>query len=201
MGRRAVPARFLFVNEFEFGGRKLFNIKLPAVDLSMTKLFCGKQFDGVLGTDLLTKLDVRIDFATSVAIVPAPMQDVERGIRKELHQWEEAFNDGDMAHFKEVFASDIIWDTSRLRFQGRDAVIAYLQREYFERHARMKGGHIEVIRLPADLKSYQIRWEYKVNAGDGWKDDSATTIVNWRDKEVEILSVSEQAASSDHADP
>ena len=46
MGRRAVPARFLLINDFEFGGRKLFNIKFPAVDLSMTKLFCGKQFDG-----------------------------------------------------------------------------------------------------------------------------------------------------------
>ena len=203
MGRRAVPARFLLIGEFEFGGRKLVNIKLPAVDLSMTKLFCGKQFDGVLGTDLLTKLDVRIDFATRVAIVPPPIQDVVREIKSELHEWEEVFDHGDAPHFKEILGSDIVWVTPRLRLHGREAVIAYLQREYFEHQARIKSDHIAVSRSPGDANSYQISWEYKLNVGNCWRGDTALAIVHRRDnKEWEILSIEEGTVSqTEKTDP
>jgi ketosteroid isomerase-like protein len=195
MGRRAVPARILLINQFEFGGRKLYNIKLPAVDLSMTKLLCGKQFDGVFGTDLLSKLDVRIDFATAVAIVPPPIQDVGREIKSELHGWEEAFDHRDLTRFNEMFSSDIVWVTPRFRLNGREDVIAYLQREYFEHNARMKSGHIDVSRSSADVRSYRIRWEYKLNVGNGWTDYRASAIAHQRDKGWEILSVDERTAS------
>jgi ketosteroid isomerase-like protein len=195
MGRRPVPARVVVINEVEFGDRKLYNIKVPAVDLSMTKLFCGKQFDGVVGTDLLAKLDVRIDFVAGVAIVPAAIEDVGREIKSELHGWEEAFDHRDLTRFNEMFSSDIVWVTPRFRLNGREDVIAYLQREYFEHNARMKSGHIDVSRSSADVRSYRIRWEYKLNVGNGWTDYRASAIAHQRDKGWEILSVDERTAS------
>ena len=202
LGKRPVPARVLIINEFQFGGRKLYNIKFPAVDLSMTKLFCGKEFDGVLGTDLLAKLDVRIDFAAGIVIVPAPIQEVVQESRSELHEWEEAFNHGDVPRLKRIFSSDIVWVNPGRRLDGREAVIAYLQREYFERQARMKIGRIDVSRSSVDASFYQISWDYKVNAGTGWRDDRAAAIVHRREKQWEILSVNERTAlATDKADP
>jgi ketosteroid isomerase-like protein len=201
LGKRPVPARVLIVNEFQFGGRKLYNIKLPAVDLSMTKLFCGKEFDGVFGTDLLAKLDVRIDFAAGIVIVPEPIQEVVRESRSELHEWEEAFNHGDVPRLKRIFSSDIVWVNPSRRVDGLEAVIAYLQREYFERQARMKIGRIDVSRSTVDASFYQISWDYKVNAGTGWKDERASAIVHRREKQWEILSVNERTAlaKDDHS--
>jgi hypothetical protein len=196
LGKRPVPVRVLTINEFQFGGRKLRNITLPAVDLSMTKLLCGKELDGVFGTDLLAKLNVRIDFAAGIAIVPAPIQDVVRESKSELHEWEEAFNHGDAAYFRIIFSSDIVWLDPGCRLDGREAVIAYLQREYFERQAHMKIGRIDVSRSTEDASSYQISWEYKVNVGTRWSDDRAATIVHHREKQWEILSVNEWTKKS-----
>ncbi len=55
------------IGELSLGNHIVRNIGLPAVDLSAISKACGDRLDGILGVDLLERLEVTIDFKHHVA--------------------------------------------------------------------------------------------------------------------------------------
>jgi hypothetical protein len=68
-GTRAASARMVSLDRLSLGSRVLLRLSLPSVDLSFVDQACGKRIDGILGVDLLEKLDASIDLRRRVAVV------------------------------------------------------------------------------------------------------------------------------------
>src|SRR5215472_9351590 len=129
-------AREVTVSELSLGGRRLQNLKLPAIDLGAIAKACGGQIDGILGVDLLEKLDVTIDLQRSVARlgVPAPnsselslIADMERS----MQTCSDAFNDADAIGLAFCFDRDFVLSLPEGEYRGRDQAANYFREQYF----------------------------------------------------------------------
>jgi len=132
----AASAREVTVSELNLGGRRLQNLNLPAIDLSAIEKACGGQIDGILGVDLLEKLDVTIDLQRSVARlgVPPPnsselslIADMERS----MHTCSDAFNDADAIGLAFCFDRDFVLSLPEGEYRGRDQAANYFREQYF----------------------------------------------------------------------
>ena len=121
--------------ELVIGEHRLTDLHLPAVDLSAIGQACGKKIDGILGVDLLSRLGVTLDLKNHTAELVADSKTAEATLA-ELHQQlvgcEEAFNRADESAFAECLDPQIVTFTFGGDFYGRDAVMAYYRKKYFQ---------------------------------------------------------------------
>jgi ketosteroid isomerase-like protein len=133
-GIAITSARQVILPELLLGRYRLREVRLPAIDLSPIGRSCGGQIDGILGVDLLEKMGATIDLKNRVALLamdetadgaPAEYQAVQRACVA-------AFNRADAEAFRECLDPEAVFYTAESKMKGRDEVLAYFRRNYFE---------------------------------------------------------------------
>jgi SnoaL-like domain/Aspartyl protease len=134
-GTAATSAREVSIAEFVLGNHRLQNLKLPAIDLSPIGKACGGPIDGILGVDLLDKMEVTIDLKRQIASLGGEPSDPDvmyAEMEDSMHQCIDAFQQGNAAVLAECFDPQIVFYTPDGEFVGRDSVVAYLRDHYFQ---------------------------------------------------------------------
>ncbi len=134
-GTAATSAREVTIAEFSLGSHHLRNLKLPAIDLSSIGNACGARVDGILGVDLLEKMAVTLDLKRQIASLAADAGDLKvmyADMQSAMHSCMAAFEQGNVAEFKECLEPEIVLYTPRGEFIGREQVLEYLRDRYFQ---------------------------------------------------------------------
>ena len=121
--------------ELIVGDHRLTGLHLPAVDLSAIGHACGKKIDGILGVDLLSRLGATVDLRNHTAALgpdPRAADAMLADLHRQLTGCEEAFNRADEPVFAECLDPQIVTFTFGGDFYGRDAIMAYYRKRYFQ---------------------------------------------------------------------
>ena len=142
-GSAATSAREVFLPQVELGTHKLRDLKLPAIDLSAIGKACGGQIDGILGVDLLDRIGMTIDLKRGVAVLapaaePGDSGDALAATERDLESCVVAFNRGDVKAMAECFDPEIVFYTQHGEYRGREEVMRYLSRRFFEDAPRLR---------------------------------------------------------------
>lgn len=135
-GTAATSVREVSITDFALGNHHLQNLKLPAIDLSPIGKACGGPIDGILGVDLLDKMEVTIDLKRQIASLGGSGGEPDPNVlysemEDSMHQCVEAFQQGNESVLAECFGPEIVFYTPDGEFVGRDKVMAYLRDRYF----------------------------------------------------------------------
>jgi ketosteroid isomerase-like protein len=134
-GTTDTRAREITLGEFVLGEHHFTSLRLPAIDLSAIGHACGRRIDGILGVDLLSRLNARLDLERKAPHLSLEAANSEERIG-ELHQQllgcVAAFNRADEAAFAECFAPSVVVFTASGDYYGRNASMAYYRRRYFQ---------------------------------------------------------------------
>jgi hypothetical protein len=134
-GTAATSAREVFVKEMSIGNHHLHDLKLPAIDLSPIGNACGGPIDGILGVDLLDKMEVSIDLKRQVASLgtdPVDPKTVYDEMEKSMGHCTTAFEQGKADEFEQCLDPEIVLYTPDGEFRGRKQVLEYMQNRYFK---------------------------------------------------------------------
>jgi len=119
--------------ELIVGNHQFRDLTLPAVDLSTIEQACGRRIDGILGFDLLDKMDMTINLKRQVASVdlsPAEIQAKFTEMQDAMHPCTDAFHLGKVAALKNCFDPSIVLYVPTGEFRGRKQVMDYLGQRY-----------------------------------------------------------------------
>lgn len=138
-GTVETKAQEIKLQELVIGAHHLNGLNLPAVDLSAIGHACGRQIDGILGVDLLSRLGATIDLSRKTAHLASDSEAMETRVA-ELHQQlvgcERAFNRTDEAAFADCLDPQVVIFTAGGDYYGRDASMEYYRRRYFRHEPR-----------------------------------------------------------------
>jgi ketosteroid isomerase-like protein len=164
------------IAELSLGNHVVHNVRLPAVDLSAISKACGGPLDGILGVDLLERLEVTIDLERSVArLAVAPGNASELSFIEEMEKTIEscsaAFNSADTQRLATCFDPEFMLSSPRGELHGRDQAVNYF-RQYFEMtpHAHLSitlSDQRAIGELVWTLYDYTIATPSKVTSGRG----------------------------------
>jgi len=133
-GTTETHAQEITLAELILGDHHFQALKLPAIDLSSIGHACGRRIDGILGIDLLSRLQATVDLNSKTAHLSLETRDSEARAA-ELHQQllgcEEAFNRADDAAFAECLSPAVVVFTAYGDYYGRDASMEYYRGRYF----------------------------------------------------------------------
>lgn len=137
-GTLATSAREVSLKEVSIGGKKLTNLKLPAVDLSAIGKACGRKIDGVLGVDLLAKLGATIDIKRQLVHVATASEDrsdaLAAEMQSEMHVCLGAFNESDEKTFAECLDPKIVLFSGDAELYGREQTVGFFRERYFHQN-------------------------------------------------------------------
>jgi hypothetical protein len=134
-GSAATSAREVSLPDFQLGSHVLHELKLPAIDLSPIGKACGGTIDGILGVDLLDRMDVTIDLQRKVAVLnlgPADSKARFAEMEMAMDHCNVAFNEAKVGELEECFDPEIVLYTPHGEFRGRKEVMQYLNEQYFK---------------------------------------------------------------------
>jgi hypothetical protein len=134
-GTAATSAREVSVKEMSIGNHQLRDLKLPAIDLSPIGNACGGPIDGILGVDLLDKMEVSIDLKRQVASLgadPVDPKTVYDEMQKSMGHCTTAFEQGKADEFEQCLDPEIVLYTPDGEFRGRKQVLEYMRNRYFK---------------------------------------------------------------------
>ena len=134
-GTAATSAREVSVKEMSIGNHHLRDLKLPAIDLSPIGNACGGPIDGILGVDLLDKMEVSIDLKRQVASLgadPVDPKTVYDEMEKSMGHCTTAFEQGKADEFEQCLDPEIVLYTPDGEFRGRKQVLEYMPNRYFK---------------------------------------------------------------------
>jgi len=134
-GTAATSAREVSVKELSIGNHHLRDLKLPAIDLSPIGKACGGAIDGILGVDLLDKMEVTIDLKRQVASLGSDSADPKAAfdeMEKSMGHCTDDFEQGKAEEFEKCLDPEIVLYTPDGEFRGRKLVMGYMQRRYFK---------------------------------------------------------------------
>jgi hypothetical protein len=144
-GTAATSAREVSVKEVSIGNHHLRDLKLPAIDLSPIGNACGGPIDGILGVDLLDKMEVSIDLKRQVASLGADPVDpkaVYDEMEKSMGHCTADFEKRKADEFEKCLDPEIVLYTPDGEYRGRQHVLEYMRNRYFkfapEQHYSMK---------------------------------------------------------------
>jgi hypothetical protein len=135
-GTSLTSARQVTLPELVLGGYRLYNLRLPAIDLSPIVEACGGQIDGILGLDLLEEMGATLDLKNRVALLESPDDESEETLQEEFLEGHricmDAFNSGDRDSVVNCLDPQVALFTASNEIRGREEVIDYLQHRYFK---------------------------------------------------------------------
>jgi ketosteroid isomerase-like protein len=136
-GESAMKGANVRVREFRLGTAKANDLNFKAIDLSAIGEACGGRVDGLLGVDMLGKLDATIDVKKKLAKVGLAHDAEYNALVARMTECNNLFNQGDTEHFRAQFATDIVWVGPNFEARGRDAVIQHIQNDFVLKGAKM----------------------------------------------------------------
>jgi hypothetical protein len=131
-GTYSARGQKVIISDFVIGEHHLQNLKLSAVDLSAVGRACGHVVDGILGIDLLRRLDAVVDLKAHVVGLPADPQIARSHVLQldeRLAVCAQAFNRGEEQVFLDCLDPHAVLFTTIGDFYGREAFMEYLRRE------------------------------------------------------------------------
>lgn len=134
-GTAVTSAREVSVKELSIGSHHLRDLKLPAIDLSPIGNACGGPIDGILGVDLLDKMEASIDLKREVASLGADPVDpkvVYDETEKSMGHCTTDFEQGKAEEFEKCLDPGIVLYTPDGEFRGRKQVLEYMRNRYFK---------------------------------------------------------------------
>ena len=172
----ALNASNISIEELALGSRVIRNVELPAIDLSAISKACGGRLDGILGVDLLERLEVTIDLERGVArlgVAPRISSELSRIVemQKAIDGCSAAFNNADTETLTSCFDPEFALSSPRGELHGVDQAINYFQ-QYFgaSPHARLSitmSDQRAVGELVWALYDYTIQTSSKETSGRG----------------------------------
>jgi len=132
-GTTTADGRQISLPELTVGNHQFRDLTLPAVDLSTIEQACGSRIDGILGFDLLDKMDMAINLKRQVASVdmsPAEIQAKFAEMQEAMHPCTDAFHLGKVDVLKNCFDPAIVLYVPAGEFRGRKQVMDYLEQRY-----------------------------------------------------------------------
>lgn len=167
-GTTEAQAQDVLLSDLTIGQHHLKNVHLMAVDLSAIGRVCGRQIDGILGLDLLTKLGLTLDLKNHMARFPADSENAQARVAElesQLNDCKAAFNRADETTFAKCLDPNIVLFAAGGDFYGREAAMSYYRERYFQRDPP---GHVELTPRAHHLIGDAIWMEYdlRVTTGD-----------------------------------
>lgn len=132
-GTTIADGRQISLPELTVGNHQFRDLTLPAVDLSTIEQACGRRIDGILGFDLLDKMDMTINLKRQVASVdmsPAEIQAKFAEMQEAMHPCTDGFHLGKVDVLKNCFDPAIVLYLPTGEFRGRKQVMDYLEQRY-----------------------------------------------------------------------
>ncbi|MGH9603867.1 MAG: DUF4440 domain-containing protein, partial [Terriglobales bacterium] len=151
------------------GRRALLALKLPSVDLSFVDEACGKRIDGILGVDLLEKLEASIDLRRRVAVLglekASPQeQRAAAELQTACDACLEAFNRRREQELRECFDPQVAMFLHAGEYRGREPSLALIRQRYWSQQETLLEMHARDIRMVGD--SAWLRYDFRHFAGD-----------------------------------
>ncbi|MGH9650871.1 MAG: nuclear transport factor 2 family protein, partial [Terriglobales bacterium] len=148
-------ARMVFLVRLSLGNRVLLRLTLPSVDLGFVDEACGKRIDGILGVDLLEKLEASIDLRRRVAVlgsesVSPEEQSARDGLKIAMNACLEAFNQRHEQELLACFDPQVALFLHSGEYRGREASLALIRRRYWGEQETLLEMHTRDVRLVGD---------------------------------------------------
>ena len=168
-GTRAAGGRMVPIKRLELGQRALLALKLPSVDLSFVDEACGKRIDGILGVDLLERLEASIDLRRRVAVLGqdkgSPEEQREAAdLQAACDACLEAFNRRREQELRECFDPQVAMFLHAGEFRGREQSLALIRQRFWREQETMLEMHAHDVRLVGD--SAWLRYDFRHSAGE-----------------------------------
>jgi len=125
--------------DFAVGQHHFKNLKLRAVDLSAIGRACGRVISGILGIDLLGRLNARLDLKDNAARLVMDSDNAQARIAEvhaQLVACEQAFNRADEDVFADCLDPQVVIFAAGGDFYGREAAMQYYRKRYFQADPR-----------------------------------------------------------------
>ncbi len=168
-GTRSAGGRMVPIKRLELGQRALLALKLPSVDLSFVDEACGKRIDGILGVDLLEKLEASIDLRRRVAVLglekASPQEQREAAaLQTACDACLEAFNRRREQELRECFDPQVAMFLHAGEYRGREESLALIRQRYWGEQETLLEMHARDVRLVGD--SAWLRYDFRHSAGE-----------------------------------
>ena len=134
-GTAATSAREVSLPSLSLGTHTLHDLKLPAIDLSPIGKACGGPIDGILGVDLLDRMNVTIDLKRQVASLggePVNPNALYEQMHMAMNHCTAAFEQAKAEELEQCFDPEIVLYCPKGEFKGRSEVMRYMRDEYFK---------------------------------------------------------------------
>ena len=166
-GTRAANARMVSLDRLSLGSRVLLRLTLPSVDLSFVDQACGKRIDGILGVDLLEKLEASIDLRRRVAVLGSesvsPEEERARaGLKAAMNACLEAFNQRNEEGLLACFDPQVALFLHSGEYRGREKSLALIRQRYWSEQKTLLEMHTRDVRLVGD--SAWSRYDFRHSA-------------------------------------
>jgi len=134
-GTLATSAKEVALPDLTIGRTTILKPTLPAIDLSAIGKACGRKIDGILGIDLLRKLEATVDLKQQTMHVTTADEvhaaELAKAMQQEMHHCMEAFNASDEQAFGECLDPKIVLFSGDTELYGREQVTRYFRDKYF----------------------------------------------------------------------
>jgi len=123
--------------DFAVGQHHFKNLKLPAVDLSAIGRACGRVISGILGIDLLGRLNAKLDLKDHEARLLMDSENAQARMAEVHAQFvacEQAFNRADENAFADCLDPQVVIFAAGGDYYGREAAMQYYRKRYFQAH-------------------------------------------------------------------
>jgi len=163
-GTRASSARMVFLDRLSLGSRVLLRLTLPSVDLSFVDEACGKRIDGILGVDLLEKLEASIDLRRRVAVVRQDEASPEErraaaDLQAACDACLEAFNQHREPELLACFDPQVALFLHSGEYRGREQALALFRERYWHDRETLLEMHPRDVRVVGD--SAWLRYDFR----------------------------------------
>ena len=167
-GTRAAGGRMVPIKRLELGQRALLALKLPSVDLSFVDEACGKRIDGILGVDLLEKLEASIDLRRRVAVLgqedtSGPDAREQTDLKTAMASCLEAFNRRREQELLDCFDPQVALFLHAGEYRGREQSLALIRQRYWSEQETLLEMHSRDVRLVGDSAWSRYDFRHFVN--------------------------------------
>ncbi len=163
-GTRTASARMVSLDRLSLGSRVLLHLTLPSVDLSFVDEACGKRIDGILGVDLLEKLEASIDLRRRVAVVgqneaSPEEQRAAADLQAACEACLEAFNQHRESELLACFDPQVALFLHSGEYRGREQSLALFRERYWHDRETLLEMRPRDVRVVGD--SAWLRYDFR----------------------------------------
>jgi len=169
-GTLATSAKEVTLPDLIIGRTTILKPTLPAIDLSAIGNACGRKIDGILGIDLLRKLQATVNLKQQTMHVTTVDEmhaaELAEAMLQDMHRCTEAFNNSDEKTFGECLDPKIELFTGNIQLSGRAQVTGYFRDKYFHQQPAAKLAMQESVFHPIG-EAVWYEYEFTIESAGG----------------------------------